>query len=267
MEFRQLVDFTQAIAKKGSSSQPTTERAYYAHCLLVKASLHARSMVSLFDSASGKKELYDVGALCVLARCLIEVRHAAAYLLESNISKEEAHLRLNLVGLNGAVDLLRVSKGLNTSSDDFLSEHSIRYFRNEISSNSIFLSLDDAQKKMLMIGKWPFQRKRYHGARPLKFTQESAIYTLLSHSAHAFSLGLSGYAGYGSATPAGTVNSFMIAMLTSQIYLADLVKTYCKFRRRSIGKLSLDDSDLLDRCSSVSELNLQLDQIRASNIM
>jgi hypothetical protein len=83
-----------------------------------------------------------VGGICVLARCLIEVRNASAYLLESNISKDEAHLRLHLVGLNQSVDMQRVNKGLETSRTDFWTEHSITYSREELAKNPNFVALD-----------------------------------------------------------------------------------------------------------------------------
>lgn len=154
-EFRTLTDVIQAIAKRGTDAPPTTERAYYAHCLFTKASLHARSIVSLCDSSLQREEQPDVGGICVLARCLIEVRNATSYLLESNISKNEAHLRLHLVSLNQSVDLLRVTRGLETNRDDFWSEHSITYSRGELAGNPIFAALDPNQKKYLLRGKSP----------------------------------------------------------------------------------------------------------------
>ena len=262
-EFRTLTDVIQAIAKRGTDAPPTTERAYYAHCLFTKASLHARSIVSLCDSSLQREEQPDVGGICVLARCLIEVRNATSYILESNISKNEAHLRLHLVSLNQSVDLLRVTRGLETNRDDFWSEHSITYSRGELAGNPIFAALDPNQKKYLLRGKSPFQQSRYRGKRPLSAIRESAIYTLLSHSAHAYALGLSGFAGYGSATPADTLNSFLIATQAAQIYLADTARTYCRFRRRALGKLTDKEASLFERCSEPIALNHLLKDIRA----
>lgn len=264
IDFRTLTDLSQAIATRGTNSPPTTERAYYAHCLFMKASLHARSIVSLCDAALERDEQADVGGICVLARCLIEVRNAAAYLLEVNISKAEAHLRLRLVGLNQSIDMQRINKGLEASRTDFWTEHSITYSREELAKNPAFLALDSDHRKHLLRGKNPYLHSRYRGARPLSITQESAIYTLLSHSAHAFALGLSGFAGYGRATPAGTLNSFRIATLAAQLYLADTAKTYCKFRRRAVGKLGEDERALLEQCSEPAAMNSMLKGIRAA---
>jgi hypothetical protein len=263
-DFRALTDLSQVIAKRGTDSPPTTERGYYAHCLFVKASMHAWSIVSLCDSALERDEQADVSGICVLARCLIEVRNAAAHLLESNISKDEAHLRLHLVGLNQSGDMQRVNKGLQTSRTDFWTEHSITYSREELAKNPSFLALEPDHRKHLLRGKSPYLHSRYRGARPLSIAQESAIYTLLSHSAHAFALGLSGFAGYGRATPAGTLNSFRIATLAAQIYLADTAKTYCKFRRRALGKLKEDESALLEKSSDPVAMNTLLKGIHAA---
>ena len=263
-DFRTLTDFSQAVAKRGTDSPPTTMRAYYAHCLFVKASLHARSIVSLCDTALERDEQADVGGVCVLARCLIEVRNASAYLLESNISKDEAHLRLHLVSLNQSIDMQRVNKGLETSRTDFWTEHSITHSRQELAANSSFVALDLEHRKNLLRGKSPYLHSRYRGARPLSVAQESAIYTLLSHSAHAFALGLSGFAGYGRATPAGTLNSFRIATLSAQIYLADTAKTYFKFRRRALGKLAEDENLLLEQSSDPAAMNTLLKDIRSA---
>lgn len=263
VDFRTLSASCQAIVKRGTDVPPTTERAYYAHCLFTKATLHARSIVSLCDSSLQNNEQVDVGAICVLARCILEIRNAASYLLEHNISKEEAHLRLHLVGLNQSVDLLRVTKGLETSQDDFWSEHSITHSRRELERNPIFVALDVDHKKNLLRGKSPYQHSRYRGKRPLNTVHESAIYTLLSHSAHAFGLGLSGFAGHGKATPAGTVNLFLIAIQISQIYLADTARTYCRFRRRALDKLSDIDIITLEQASNPTSLLKLLKDIRA----
>ena len=263
-DFRTLTNFSQAIAKRGTDSPPTTERGYYAHCLFVTASLHARSIVSLCDAALERDEQADVGGICVLARCLIEVRNAAAYLLEVNISKDEAHLRLRLLGLNQSVDMQRINKGLEASRTDFWTEHSIAYSREELAKNPAFLSLDPHHRTHLLRGKNPYLHSRYRGARPLSITQESAIYRLLSHSAHAFALGLWGFVGYGRATPAGTLNSFRIATLAAQLYLADNAKTYCKFRRRALGKLGEDERALLEQCSDTAAMKSLLEGMRAA---
>lgn len=155
------------------------------------------------------------------------------------------------------------SRGLETNRDDFWSELSITYSRGELAGNPIFAALDPNQKKYLLRGKSPFQQSRYRGKRPLSAIRESAIYTLLSHSAHAYALGLSGFAGYGSATPAGTLNSFLIATQAAQIYLADTARTYCRFRRRALGKLTDKEASLFERCSEPIALNHLLKDIRA----
>lgn len=262
--FRNLADLSQNLAKRGTDSPPTTERAYYAHCLFMKASLHARSIVSLCEAALERKEQADVGGVSMLARCLIEVRNAAAYLLEVNISKDEAQLRLRLVGLNQSIDMQRVNKGLETSRTNFWTEYSVDFSRKELARNPAFQALDTDHRKYLLRGKSPYLHSRYRGTRPLSIAQESAIYTLLSHSAHAFALGLSGFAGYGRATPAGTLNSFRIATLTAQLYLADTAKTYCKFRRRALGNLEKDERKLLERSSDPTAMKELLKDICAS---
>ncbi len=260
---RRLVETCREVVTRGSERGPTSERAYYAHCLLAKATMHGKSIVTLCDSSLAAGELPDVGAICVLARCIIEARNVAAYLLESNISKNEAHFRLRLLGLNQAVDLTRVNRGLQTSRSDFWSEHSATFCREALEGNAAFCALDADHRKSLLRGRTPFQHTRYQGKRPLSAMQESAVYNLLSHSAHSFGLGLAPFAGYGSATPAGLSNSFAIATSAAVIYLSDCAKRYRVFRRQAVGVLSEEQMLLLEKAADSSHLISLLAVIRA----
>lgn len=261
--FRDLTQLCQSLVARGIEVVPTTERSYYGHGHFAKVTLHARSIVLLCNAWTEGKEQTDVGAICVLSRCIIEVRNALAYLLEHNISPNEAHLRLHLVALNHSVDLLRVNKGLDTGKDMFWHEHGVQHSRKELESNPVFNSLDAVHKKNLLRGKSPFQQLRYKGIRPLSTTHESAIYTLLSHSVHSFSLGLTASFGHGTASPSGAVNSFLIATRAAQIYLADSARIYCRFRRRAIGKLSEQEANCIHESLDPAPLVTILRSIRA----
>jgi hypothetical protein len=156
---------------------------------------------------------------------------------------------------------------MGTSRDDFWSDFGVEHDRKELEGNPVFAALDADHKKALLRGKSPFQHARYRGRRPLPLAQESAIYTLLSHSAHSFGFGLSPFAGYGKATPAGRSNSFFIATATAELYLADTLKTYRTFRRRAIGRLSDDQLALVEQSADPANLLALFKRIRAGAVL
>lgn len=141
-------------------------------------------------------------------------------------------------------------------------QHAIAFSRKELEKNEIFAALDEQHKKNLLRGKSPYQFSRYGGDRPISTSQEAGIYTLLSQSAHSFSLGLTGFAGFGDAAPTGRLNSYRVAVLAAQIYLADFIKTYCNFRRRAIGNLTAEQTTLLERASDSKPLKQMLSSLR-----
>lgn len=260
--FHKLAALCEELSERGSESRPTTERTFYAHCLLLKARLHAQSIVVLSDPRATDSPLLDVSAICVLARCLIEIRNVGSYLLERNISKDEAHLRLHLLALNHSVDALRIDRALHIDDQNMWASPAIEFARKKLTENRIFAALDPDHRKNLLRGKSPYQFSRYQGHRPLSASQEAGIYTLLSQSTHSYSLVLTSFAGFGDAAPSGRANSYRIAMLAAQIYLADFLQTYCTFRRRAIGRLTTEQATLITQASDIEPLKQALSRIR-----
>lgn len=262
----QLVVLCEALIERGAAVGRTSERAYYAHGYFAKSTLHARSVFVLLAQLNTESRGIDIGAICVLARCIIEIRNASAYLLEHSISKPEAHLRLHLVGLNHATDLLRLGKGLDTIKSSHLNEFALAFEKLELQSNEIFKSLDEPHQRQLLRGRSPFQFSRYRGPRPLSQAKESGLYTLLSQSAHSFSLGLTSVSGGGQATASGARNAAQIAVESAILYLADTALIYCRFRNRAVGQLAEKERLLLtEAASSVRFLRL-LESIKTKAI-
>jgi hypothetical protein len=261
-----LTVLCESLIKRGAAVSRTSERAYYAHGYFSKSTLHARSILVLVAELDEENKSIDIGAICVLARCIVEIRNASAYLLEHSISKPEAHLRLHLVGLNHATDLLRLGKGLDTIKSSQWSDFAIAFEKRELESNSIFKTLDEPHRKQLLKGRSPFQFSRYSGERPLAPAQESGLYTLLSQSAHSFSLGLSSVSGGGQATASGAYNATRIAIEAAILYLADTALTYCRFRNRAVGKLNEKERVLLGESVSPHRFHRVLASIKAGTV-
>jgi hypothetical protein len=209
---------------------------------------------------NGEQEL-DVGALCVLSRCIMEIHKAASYFLEVGLSKDEAHMRLHLFLLNHSTDLEKINDRLNTAKSDFWHRASREWSLTELSQNPIFMSLDEQHRKNLSRGKSPYLHARYSGPRILPLSVESGLYTLFSHSAHSFSLGLP-EAGGGAATPAGTVNSFWLAADSASLHLASFGILYWRVRHRAIKQFPFEDRKTLEGAASPEPLMKRLNNIR-----
>lgn len=255
---RNVVEICEQMLFRAQASQSRSSRALYGHDLFVKAVQHGRSIVTL---ASGEHEP-DVGAMCVLARCIMEVHKAASYFLESGLSKNEADLRLNLVLLNHSTDLEKILHHLDTQKSEPWLRAMREWSLSKLAKNPIFMSLDDKHRENLKRGKSPYLHARYSGPKLLPLNIESGLYTLFSQSAHSFSLGLPQTVENGSATPAGAVNSFFLAADSAALHLASLGLLYWRVRKRAIKQLSPQDKQSLEKVASPALLMKRLNKIR-----
>ncbi len=254
---RNIVEICEQMLSHARESSARSSRALYGHGLFAKAVQHGRSIVTL---ASGEPEI-DVGAICVLSRCIMEVHKAASYFLEAGLSKDEAHMRLHLFLLNHSTDLGKIHDRLDTAKSD--SCHSIgrEWSLSELTKNPVFMSLDKKYKENLKRGKSPYLHVRFSGRELLPSNIESGLYTLFSHSTHSFSLGLQEVGG-GAATPSGTVNSFFLAEDSASLHLASFGLLYWRVRNKAIKQLSLQDKQALEEAASPTLLMKRLDNIR-----
>lgn len=255
---RKVVEICELLLTRARESSTSTSRALYGHALFAKAVQHGRSIVTL---ASSEHEP-DVGAICVLSRCIMEVHKAASYFLESGISKDEAHMRLHLFLLNHSTDIQKIHDRLCTSESDFFHRAGREWSLGELAKNSLFMSLDEKHRENLRKGKSPYLHARYSGPRLLPFHIESGLYTLFSHSAHSFSLGLPEIGG-GAASPSGAVNSFFLAADSATLHLASFGLMYWRVRHRAIKQFSPLERATLEEAASPSILIKRLDEIRA----
>ena len=224
-------------------------RVYYARGFFEKATLHGRSIVSLIDLFKSKKQPLDIAGVCVLSRCILEVHNAAAYLLELGLSKDEAELRHQLFRLNHSLDLRKINVGFGIEDNDNrnpFNEALLGCLENELQSNPIFQSLNEAHRKSLLKGKSPYLAARYTGNKPLPHNVESAAYNLFSHNVHSFSLGLSPMHG-GSASPASGINLSFLAVELATIYLSNLALRYWRLRSKAIKTLNPEEKEILKK--------------------
>lgn len=254
---RGVVEVCERVLSRARESSRSTSRVLYGHGLFAKAVQHGRSIVTL---AGGEHES-DVGAICVLSRCIMEVHKAASYFLEAGLSKDEAHMRLHLFLLNHSTDIEKIHDRLGTSKSDFLHRAGREWSRKELAKNPVFMSLDEKHRENLSRGKSPYLHARYSGLRPLPLHIESGLYTLFSHSAHSFSLGLPEVGG-GAASPAGTVNSFFLAVDAASLHLASFGLLYWRVRHRAIKQFLPQERRTLEDAASPALLIKRLDEIR-----
>ncbi len=243
--------------RRAARSTPSSWRVLYGHAFLEKSFLHAQSIILLCNNAAQNKGALDVGSICALSRCIVEIHNAFAYLLEKGLAREESEFRHELFLLNHAVDLLRIHSSLGVGSNDMrmqYQEMSRQMSQQLLESNTIFISLDGTQRKNLIRGKSPYQTFRYTGAHPLPRKIESALYNLLSQAIHSFSLGLTSHIGGGQATVFNPINTLFIAIEIAVIYLANICVGYQRLRSRAIGTLSEEEKILLDETLSTKEL-------------
>jgi hypothetical protein len=257
----QVVDICENMLDRAKDSAKSSSRVFYGHGLFAKASLHGRSILLL---ASGKQNV-DVGAICVLARCTVEIHNAASYLLESNLSKDEAHMRLHLFLLNHSIDLEKIQERLGTARSDFWHNDSSQWSLSELAKNPIFIALDEPHRKNLSKGKSPYIHSRYSGPRLIPKNIESGLYTLFSQSAHSYSLGL--LMGGGQATPTGIVNSFGLAIDATTMYLASLALLYWRLRHKAIKQFSAEERRTLEEESTSTRLLTRLSEIKLNTTM
>jgi len=158
---RGVVEICEQVLSRARESSRSTSRVLYGHGLFAKAVKHGRSILTL---ASGEHEP-DVGAICVLSRCIMEVHKAASYFLEVGLSKDEAHMRLHLFLLNHSTDLEKIHDRLGTSKSDFWHRVGRKWSLDELAKNPIFMSLDEKHRENLSRGKSPYLHARYSGPR------------------------------------------------------------------------------------------------------
>lgn len=263
---RDVVQVCSDMQARAKDSRSSSWRGYFAHGFFAKASLHGQSICVLLQGYKGGQIELDVGGLCALSRCIMEVNNASRYLFEPKISKDEAEFRYQLFLLNHATDLKKISTGFGIStSDDRLSiqEFSRRWSESELVKNPIFQSLDEAHKKKLLKGKSPYLTDRYKGEKLLEKTVESAAYNLFSHSVHSFSLGLSP-GMRGQHTPAGEFHMIFLAVEMALMHLGAMALDYWRLRARAIKKLSTAEKLLLKSAASGAPLKEWLKNMAAS---
>ncbi|MBI3431260.1 MAG: hypothetical protein HY018_03480 [Hydrogenophilales bacterium] len=254
---RRVVEICEEVLSRARESSRSSARVLYGHGLFAKAVQHGRSIVTL---ASGEHET-DVGAICVLSRCVMEVQKAASYFLEVGLSKDEAHMRLHLFLLNHSTDLEKIHSRFSMSKSDFWHRMGREWSLDELAKNPVFMSLDEKHRENLSRGKSPYLHARYLGPRLLPLHIESGLYTLFSHSAHSFSLGLPEVGG-GAASPAGAVNSFFLAVDSASLHLASFGLLYWRMRHRAIKQFLPHERRALEEAASPALLIKRLDEIR-----
>lgn len=254
---RGVVEICEQMLSRARDSSTSTWRILYGHGLFTKAVRHGRSIVTL----AGAEHEPDVGAICVLSRCIMEVHKAAAYFLEIGLSKDEAHLRLHLFLLNHSTDLEKIHDRLGTAKSDFWHQMGRKSSLAELAKNPVFTSLDQKHRENLIRGKSPYLHTRYTGPRLLPLNIESGLYTLFSHSTHSFSLGLP-EVGSGAASPSGTVNSFYLAADSAAHHLASFGLLYWRVRHRAIKQLPAHELEILKESASPAVLMKRLEEIR-----
>lgn len=265
-DLNRVVDICATMRKRAQGSGSSSWRGYYAEGFFDKATLHGQSMCLLLNTyKEGRSEL-DIGGLCALSRCILEIHNASSYLFEPGLSKKEAELRHQLFLLNHATDLKKISAGFGISESDdrmFMQEHSRRWSEDELLKNPIFQALDEPHRKMLLKGKSPYLTARYGGKKPLPKPIESAAYNLFSHSVHSFSLGLSPMTG-GQHTPAGGVHMVYLAVEFALIHLGAIALRYWGLRSRAVKKLSIEEKRVLQDAASADVLEKWLSNMRVS---
>jgi hypothetical protein len=262
LHIKEVVQICEAMLFEASGTFPTSFRTYYGHALFEKAVRHGRSIISLAETTVGPGPTIklDVAALCILARCIIEVHNAAAYLLETGISKDESDLRFQLFNLNHSSDLSKIKNRLGIVGGIWV-DASLHWSRAELSKNPVFKALDEPLQKKLMRGGSPYVHLRYSGPRPLDPDLESGLYNLFSQSTHSFSLGLTSIVGGGSLTPAGTENQFLLAVDAAMIYLSTVALIYWRLRNRALKALPTDWRNTLENARSTAKLTSRLQKI------
>lgn len=249
---KQVVEVCLSMQVRAKDSGSLSWRGYFASGFFAKATLHGQSICFLLQGYKDGRIELDVGGVCALSRCIMEVHNASSYLFESKIAKEEAELRHQLFLLNHATDLKKISAGFGIlNSDDRLSiqEFSRRWSESEIAKNPIFQNLDEAQKKKILKGRSPYLTDTYKGRKLLEKPVESAAYNLFSHSVHSFSLGLSP-GTRGQYTPAGEFHMVFLAVEMALMHLGTTALDYWRLRSRAIKKLSAEDKLLLKGAAS-----------------
>lgn len=247
---------------RGNRARLSNARVFYAQAYFRKGLLHATSLCTLVEPIKQGREA-DLAGLCVLARSLIETHNVFVYLTEPGISSHEQKLRLALLHLNQAVDLMRVIDALGVTPKNFgnwAQEMSRDFTLSELSANAIFQSLEQQQREKLLRGGSPYLMARYRGPRPVPRPIEAAAYNLFSHGVHSFGLS-SSYQR--SETPAGYVNVLFLAIEISLIFLAHLAKRYQSVRSRAVGILTQAERIPIEDALSLRHFNAWKQKLRA----
>lgn len=217
-------------------------RMYYAQTLFEKGCLHAETLAMLVRASKHKKEV-DIGSICAISRIIIETHNKFFYLTESNISSSEFQFRQDLMLLNADVDLekISISPQSHENCDSYI--QTLRAMKVEsLQSNPIFGQFDKKTQSKLLKGKTPCLMERYKGKKPLSIATESALYNLFSHSIHSY--GLSGRYSV-QCSPAGYINSVILAVESTLIFLGSMTKRYTALRPRTIGQLTQEQKEII----------------------
>ena len=262
---RKTVKLCEDLLKRAQHSEVLSPRTHFAQTFLKKAVLHGRSMLFLMDQCRGEREYLDISAICVLARCIIELHNASAYLCERGISRDEYSLREQLFLLNHASDLERINSNLGISEDDrrtMYNRMDLQSTLRELNENPIFLSFDVPHRKNLLKGRSPYLVTRYAGHHPLVRELEAAAYNLFSHNVHSFSLGLTPVIGGGGTSPAGSLNMLFLATEITLLYLCHMTAEYRVLRKRAVGRLASNEERFLKTTLDTSHLEQWITHLR-----
>ena len=247
----EVVGVCEAIHNRSRGSTIANSRMFHSRSFFEKGLLHGKAICALIAPIQ-RKEDGDLAGICALARSLIETHNALLYISEFKIGASELEFRIALMHLNQATDLLRINDALGIPESDmrcWAQRMSRNFAVDELEENSVFSSLDEKQRKHLLLGRVPFLGKRYRGPRPIKQQIEAAVYNLLSHNVHSY--GLSSRFG-GQITPAGSVNTLFLAVEMALIFLAHMARHYQRLRSPATGKLRPDDRAMLDEVLSLA---------------
>jgi hypothetical protein len=250
----EVVSLCETMNDRGRQASISNSRVFYARAYFQKCTFHGRSICLLVAPLKKRRES-DLAGICALARSLIETHNAFVYLTEPGLSTAEHEFRVELMHLNQACDLQRISErlGIPEGISPVWSHGDSRDFATAIlNRNAVFLSLDEKQRAHLLRGKTPYLMERYLGKRPIDRKIEAAAYNLFSHNVHSYGLSSS---CAGSWTPAGYKNLLFMAVEISLIFMAHLAKRYKAVRGRALGAMSNREQELLDEVLSLNHFD------------
>jgi len=264
---KQLYQIGRKVSIYNLENNNSTIRILQLQKMLEKILLHNCSIIHLINSCSSDsyKEL-DVSGIASIARNVMESTNLYFYTAARNIKNSEIKLRYIFSTLNYYQNITNILTKLDFSRNCFrmrMIETGKKNAIREIKDSKLYKESDKNVRNRLISGS-----KQVYGMfspKILEQRKESAIYNLLSNSAHSLFIGLGSNSFNYNPIYHNHVSPLMMLSISIEIciiYTSCVLQDYFSLRKKTNSNLTNEEKVFIRQLTSVNYLNYIIDTER-----